>query len=244
MLTLTAAQTLDAWDSARHRSPVDRALHLLAAAHPDLPSSHLADLAIGSRDRALLQLRIALFGDRVPATSACPGCGTELQFDLQAEDLMTPVEDRDMSEPVAPEMRVDVGSRTVVCRAPDSIALRAASAVPAAEAARVLLGACIVAIDPEATPDDLTDAEVAALAERMAEVDPDADVSVALTCVDCEQPFDMAFAIDLFLWDELDRWARRTIDEVDALAGRYGWSESDILAMSAGRRQCYLEAGR
>ncbi len=53
--------------------------------------------------------------------------------------------------------------------------------------------------------------------------------------------FSVAFDIVSFLWNELNAWAIRTLREVHILASAYGWSETDILAMSPWRRQFYLE---
>jgi len=52
--------------------------------------------------------------------------------------------------------------------------------------------------------------------------------------------FDAGFDIGSFLWAELDAWAARILGEVHELASVYGWSEHDILEMSAVRRQAYL----
>ncbi len=42
------------------------------------------------------------------------------------------------------------------------------------------------------------------------------------------------------LWREIHAWAKRQLDEVHTLASAYGWSEADILAMSASRRRRYV----
>jgi len=47
--------------------------------------------------------------------------------------------------------------------------------------------------------------------------------------------------LQLFLWTEITSQARRLLHEVHLLATTYGWHEADILAMSAIRRQYYLE---
>jgi hypothetical protein len=44
-----------------------------------------------------------------------------------------------------------------------------------------------------------------------------------------------------FFWSEISAEARRLLLEVHNLASAYGWSESDILSMSALRRRYYLE---
>ena len=79
----------------------------------------------------------------------------------------------------------------------------------------------------------------------MAEADPQADVQLALVCPACGHTWQATFEIVSFLWAELSAWAERTLADVHALASTYGWREADILAMSARRRQRYLElAGR
>ena len=49
------------------------------------------------------------------------------------------------------------------------------------------------------------------------------------------------FDIATVLWTELAGLARSLIEEVDALASAYGWSEREILALSGRRRRAYLE---
>jgi hypothetical protein len=43
------------------------------------------------------------------------------------------------------------------------------------------------------------------------------------------------------VWRELDDWAQRTLREIHVIAGAYGWSEDEILQLSARRRQMYVE---
>ena len=47
--------------------------------------------------------------------------------------------------------------------------------------------------------------------------------------------------IGSFVWHELTAWAQRAMDDVHVLARAYGWSESEVLALSAWRRQRYVE---
>ena len=42
-------------------------------------------------------------------------------------------------------------------------------------------------------------------------------------------------------WIELRSLARRLLSDVHELASRYGWSESEILGLSARRRRAYIE---
>jgi len=43
-----------------------------------------------------------------------------------------------------------------------------------------------------------------------------------------------------YLWNEIDAWAYRTLQEVHTLAKAYGWSEEEILRLSAWRRHFYI----
>ena len=74
----------------------------------------------------------------------------------------------------------------------------------------------------------------------MAEVDPQADVQMDLTCPACGHQWQALFDIESFFWREISAWANRILREVHALASAYGWRESDILSMSTWRRQTYL----
>ena len=75
----------------------------------------------------------------------------------------------------------------------------------------------------------------------MAEADPQAEVELALNCPACGEGWQAPFDIESFFWDEIGAWARRVLGEVHVLASSYGWRESDILNMSAWRRQFYID---
>ena len=79
------------------------------------------------------------------------------------------------------------------------------------------------------------------LAARMGEADGGADGEVELSCPACQHGWSAELDIAAFFWTEIAAQAQRLLREVDALARVYGWREADILAMSAARRQAYLE---
>jgi hypothetical protein len=70
-------------------------------------------------------------------------------------------------------------------------------------------------------------------------LDPGADVELALSCR--EHAWTAPFDIAAMLWDEVDARARALLAAVHVLAGAYGWSESEVLALSEQRRSAYLE---
>jgi hypothetical protein len=51
----------------------------------------------------------------------------------------------------------------------------------------------------------------------------------------------MVFDVVSYLWGEIEDWAERLLRDVHSLAAAYGWSERDIVGMSALRRRLYLE---
>ena len=82
---------------------------------------------------------------------------------------------------------------------------------------------------------------MAHVAEQMAARDPLAEIELALACPACGHQWQLVFDIASFLWLKIEMQARRLLREVHALARAYGWREADILALSPGRRQAYLE---
>ena len=85
-------------------------------------------------------------------------------------------------------------------------------------------------------PPSLTDV----LSDTVLAVDPLTDLSLALSCPCCNHAWDVGVDVGSFLWTEIDVLARRLVTEVHRLAAKYGWSEAEILAMSAARRAAYL----
>src|SRR5215213_8249062 len=80
---LTAAGTLDLWQEAEGRGPVERALALAAVS--GRPVDELAALPIGNRDALLLELHAE---DVLGATAACPACGEQAEFAVESRALL------------------------------------------------------------------------------------------------------------------------------------------------------------
>ena len=103
----------------------------------------------------------------------------------------------------------------------------------------MLVERCIVALEPE-TGDLATDA-IEALAERMADCDPQSDVRLALTCPACTHSWSVGFDIADFLWRKVDDRARQLLPHIATLAAAFGWREQEILALGEARRAHYLD---
>lgn len=244
MNTLTAQGVLQTWEHAQHEHPLARSLALLRTAWPEVDANAWGTMPIGARDAWLFKLQEALFGPDLDTLVACPSCNEPLQTRFSTTDLQpTPVADAGMGHAVASLCcdGYELEYRMPGCD--DLLALAEAPDEAVDTASRRLLERCVLAASRAGEParvDQLPPAVVAKLEQAMAERDPGADTTVALACPACGHAFERRFDMGAYLWDELDDWAQRTLAEVHVLARAYGWSEPQILALSAARRGHYI----
>jgi hypothetical protein len=238
---LSAAATLDLWQTAEELGSVERPLALaavVAAASVD----ELAGLPLGRRDAWLLELHTRLGRPTLEATAPCPACGEAAEFAVDAQALLAR---GDEAVELAPVERCGL---LVGWRPLDSRDLAAAGATgDAAAAEHVLLSRCVTeARGPEGEVDGASlPAEVrAAVAAAMAEADPLAEVLVDVLCPACETAFAADLDLASFVWAEVRTGALALLRDVDTLARAYGWTESEVLALDGRRRAAYLELAR
>jgi hypothetical protein len=231
------AAWLNVWERGEPERAGRRALTLLASAAPD-STGDLAAVPVGRRDRWLLDLREGLFGRGFSGLTACPACGEEVELTFDVSEVR-----RD--PPSADRGQVQAGGVDLHFRLPtsgDIVAIESAADVRTARAA--LLGRCFEAARRDGAPipfEAIPATAVEAAIARMRELDPQADVALDVACPACAHAWSESFDIVTFLWSELSAWARRTLGEVHLLASAYGWTEADILQLSAARRHVYLE---
>jgi hypothetical protein len=127
---LSDAELLVAWDIGSARGPIDRALLLLWAAGDR--ERDLATIPLAERDRDLLRLRAASFGDRMDCLAACPSCGTGVEVATSAEALAAA-----LPEATATELRI--GPHRIALSPLDSADLAAAAGCTAVADAEALL---------------------------------------------------------------------------------------------------------
>jgi hypothetical protein len=238
-------ELLTAWEQGLGRPPVERALALLASASQHEGFESLAELSIGQRDARLLDLRESLLGPQLVCIDDCPDCGARVELDLSAADVRAwPCSDWRPDESGRFQFETDgieFRFHTVTSR---DLALSASGRSAIGAAVRQLLKRCVISIRKEGRElsfDDVPESALEALTSAMAEADPQADVQVGVACPACGSRWATPLNIDAYFWAELDEWARRLLRDVHDLAVAYGWSERDILAMSARRRRLYLE---
>src|SRR5262245_45269398 len=235
----TPQDLLTAWERGHALHAVDRALVLLSLTTAQ-GRDELATLPLGRRDAQLLALRAVTFGEHLRANTACPGCGELLELDLRCSELSSAPHGA-AAEPCT----VETQGYTVQLRPLNSFDLAAAArCADVASARRALLAGCVIDARRGAqsiATDELPEALTPVLADGLAHADPQADTVLDLVCPACTQRWQAVFDIAAFLWSEVAAQVRRLLADVHTLARAYGWREADILAMSAVRRQQYLE---
>jgi len=236
----TAVDLLNVWERGCSQSAVDRALSLLQIATPESPREALAQFGIGRRDAELLKLRERLFGTRMTGRANCPACGQRIEMDFTVSEIQT-----GQALEVPETYTAKFGKYEISFRLPNSSDL--ATLAPGDDLAvqtRRLVQRCILNANCSGeffAADQLGEDTVAALSERMSELDPQGDVQLALSCPQCSHQWEVPLDIASFVWSEIHAWAVRLLHEVHALASAYSWREVDILALSPWRRQAYLE---
>jgi hypothetical protein len=233
------ALLLTAWERGLGRDWIGRGLVLLGLACPEKTAPDLETLPIGLRDHTLLGLRETVFGGRMSGIVVCEHCGERLEFDCAVSDLRTPL-------PAAANGACRIADFDVCLRPPNSADLRSAlGAGPGGE--RALVASCITAASRGGEPvaaSLLPDAVLGAIGQRLASLDPQADMRIAFVCPGCAAGWKAPFDIVSFLWNELEAFAQRLLDDVHELALAYGWAERAILDLPAARRQSYLNRAR
>ena len=242
MRCLTDQEIIATWEKGLRQHPLERALTLLAAALPGVARGDLLNLSIGQRDGYLLLLHERTFGSQFVGFAECHFCQErlELSFDIDTVWVGTAP-----SESVGQTYHHRIEDYELLVRLPTSVDLLIIAASSNVEAARVLLlQRCILqatcasnAVQATALPDSV----IHILGEKLLGSDPQAEVLIDLSCPRCGQHWSAVFDVVAVLWSEIQAHTKRLLREVHTLAQAYGWSESDILALSRTRRQFYLE---
>ena len=221
-----AQQLLALTERAEREHPIDRALSILSV-FLGQTRSELATLPVHVRDHLLLASRIATFGNRLEGVAHCPSCSCKIDACL---DL------RERAAPASPDPGVlEVAGEPIALRVPNSRDLAEAVRLGDPElAGHMLAERCQLSGEASEAARRAIDAEI----ERLCEA---SSIELCMACPQCSHRFVVFADIGSFFWEELRTHACCLIEEVDALALRYGWSEADILALSESRRRRYLE---
>jgi len=241
MKVLKTHELLSAWEQGLNQPLLQRVLIILAAAYPDESPESLVALSIGQRDRRLLQLRAHLFGPDLLNTSDCPQCEQKIEWQNKVLDFLEPPQKEILQ---GGEYHFDTKGYSLRFRLPNSLDIEATRDCESTDhAQKVLLSRCLLKVEYANEKCDLNrlpGSVIDDLNAQMELLDPQADISLELSCPDCAHKWYSLFDISSFLCRELNDWAERTLYSVYRLASNYGWSEQEILQLSPVRRQLYL----
>ncbi|UCE20163.1 MAG: phage baseplate protein [Gemmatimonadota bacterium] len=240
MRSLSVSELLSVWENGHTHRPIERALTLLAAACPDISRDSLSSMSIGQRDAQLLKLREMIFGSKIVSMAICPECQERLEITFNVTDILI--------ESAAGEAAVfsfETDGYNVRFRLPNSLDLYGVLDPTEIDQARqMLFERCVVKTSEhgkEISANELPPRIMQAVIKHMAQVDPQADVRVALICSACGHKWNAFFDIVSFFWSEVSALTKRLLREVHILASTYGWCENDILTLSPVRRQIYMD---
>jgi hypothetical protein len=238
---LTAADLLDFWERGLTNPLLKCVLDLLVIAYPELSFEQWKESPIGQRDRHLLDVREALFGSRLNCLTTCPKCSERLELGFEVAQLHAIPLNSQLQE----KYLISIDDCEVQFRLPNSSdLLQISNLADVMLARRSLFERCVLQATRAGNPisiDDISEEVSNAIATRMAELDPQADMQILLTCPTCLCQWSTGFDIASFLWVEINAWASRILNEVHRLASAYGWSEAEILTLTPMRRQLYLD---
>jgi len=246
VLRVTEQQTVMVWEQGATQHEIDRALTMLMIADPSVTRAEYAEWSIGQRNLQLLKLRENTFGVAMPCIIQCSQCAEPLQFMVNVNDIYESariMDDITLTESACHQL--DVDNVNLSFRLINSLDLaQIAQMTDPTDARQLLIQRCVLqakANGEEIGVKDLPERVITTLCERLDTLDPLASVCLNHRCSACNTPGVVTFDIVVYLWDEMVSSAKTWLKGVHFLASTYGWSESDILSLSAPRRQYYLE---
>ena len=213
-------------------------------------SEAVRSLTAGDREALLLHLRRLTLGDRLPCVLSCPqpDCGKQMDLALKVSDLLLPPgpDAKDRHETALNE---NGRAYRVYFRLPTGADQEAAAAFARSRpesAADLLLGRCVEKVTAEDSNSEAVEDWPSAVARHlpamMAECDPQAELTLNLSCPECGHDFSALFDTASYFFQELAGSSRFLYQEVHLLAFYQHWSEAEIMNMPSQRRRQYLES--
>lgn len=230
----------------------EQALPLRPAAREALLAGTPGATTLGAQRRGLLAALQAQAGDHVPLRCHCPACGEAAELDIAPGDLLQALPVPEARTGGAPEHRLDDGPWQLRFRLPAPADVQALADEDDVERfVHRLLQRCVLearldgqALDSGALPAALPPPLCELLSARMEALDSAAALALDVGCPGCGHAWTAPFDPGLALWSLLQSQAEQWLLDIDTLARRYGWSEDQILSLSSGRRQAYLQLAR
>ena len=203
----------------------------------------IGGLTVGAREALLLHARRLALGNRLSSVVRCPddACGALMDLDLDVHDLLTAPYTEAAPEH---ETRVETaaGAYRVRFRLPTGADQEEAAREATLErGAAVILRRTVGAIERAGHPVDEIPPEVAEhVSACMAELDPQAQLSLRSACPSCGKSFNTALDTATYFFQEMSARFQRMFRDVHLLARAYHWTEPAILALPFEHRRAYV----
>jgi hypothetical protein len=233
--------------------PVQRTTALLARCLTLLgPLNHItpelaASLTVGDREALLLHLRRLTLGERLPCELACPNsaCGERMDVDLKVGDLLLPPysHSQEWYERTISENGQDFLVRFRLPTGADQEEAARLARRDATAATDLLLRRCLASVTTTAGQpvESLPPVVAEQLPGVMAELDPQEELTLNVTCPNCGHDFSALLDAAAYFFQELADRIKQVYKEVHWLAFYYHWSEAEIMSMPHQKRRLYLD---
>src|SRR5258708_15578497 len=196
----------------------------------DIPETELWRWPVTRRTQGLLAIAADTHGTAWRTTGRChnASCGELMEIPLDLGMFRSAAAEESFRWSAGPgefEMRVPTGE--------DQMRLAAEGPLDAVAVARSLIRS--------GEPDLLREESLPDLEAAFSEHDPLTDIELTATCPNCGVTCQVEFDLEAFLLAELERRQMALLEAVHRLAAVYHWSEAEILALPAWRREYYLD---
>lgn len=243
MHALTQAKLLDLWDSGSRATTWARARLLLQAAWPD---HTIALWPLGLVNARLLEVRSTVFGSSWNCVANCPACAQVAEVQLDITAMLAAAPNVDFADIQTWHVLNEANGATRF-RLPVLGDLARTDTVETLRASQLLH-----AIVEMPTSQTMIDASMldqptpirSEIEQQLLQLDPLAAIDIVMDCPSCDHQWRAAVDVIGMLWAELSAMAKRLLGDVARLAAVFGWSETQILALSSVRRQHYLDMVR
>jgi hypothetical protein len=218
-------ESVDGTDTLSAIALLDRVL--VDAPGAAIGAGKASELCAADRDRVLAALYRREIGARVTSSPTCPMCRQVFDLDFDLAALMTSLDDERQALPRDGDgvFQLDDGTRFRLPSGTDELV-----AVGAAEPALALLARCRLS----------GPADTDALGEAMQRVAPLVEAELDAVCPGCAHPHVVRFDIQSFLLLSLIAERRQRTGDVHRLARAFGWSLTEILALSRSQRRLHV----
>ena len=198
----------------------------------------LLQLSIGDRTTILFNARKMILGDIIQCTAKCIICNNKMSLDLSISDLLRAHNSYNHKE----IYEFETGGYKIKIRPLNAFdqdkLIKRNTSILSAEAE--LVKSCIVNSIP-VLPTIIPKSIVEILGSKMEDIDPLSDLTLNISCPECNKKFQILFPAEEFILRELLANSKNLEREIHWLAFHYGWDEDTILSLPSKKRRKYVE---